>query len=101
MRRDRFEVIIKCLHFKDNNKQDKNDKYSKIRPFLDHLEEKFIQHFIPSQKISHDEAMILAGFPMMKQRSILAGTAASRQFVINQFDLDTKYEAKIRPKDAS
>ena len=58
MRRDRFEVIMKCLHFKDNNKFDKNDKYFKIRPLLDHLEEKFIQHFIPSQKISHDEAMI-------------------------------------------
>ena len=53
-----FEVIMKCLHFKDNNKLDKNDKYSKIRPLLDHLEEKFIQHFIPSQTISRDEAMI-------------------------------------------
>ena len=57
MRRSRFEVIMKCLHFK-NNKLDKNDKYSKIRPPLDHLEEKFIQHFILSQKISHDDAMI-------------------------------------------
>ena len=58
MRRNRFEVIMKFLHFKDNNKLNKNDKFSKIRPLLDHLEEKFIQHFIPSQKISHDEAMI-------------------------------------------
>ena len=37
---------------------DKNDKYSKIRPLLDHLEEKFIQHVVPSQKISNDEAMM-------------------------------------------
>ena len=58
MRRYRFEVIIKCPHFKDNNKSDKYDKYSKIRPLFDHLEEKFIQHFIPSQKISHNKAMI-------------------------------------------
>ena len=30
----------------------KNDKYSKLRPFLDHIQEKFMQNF------SHDEAMI-------------------------------------------
>ena len=37
MRRDRFEVIMKCLHFKDNDTLYKNDKYSKIRPLLDYL----------------------------------------------------------------
>ena len=58
MRRDRFEVIMKCLHFKDNDTLDKNDKYSKIRPPLDYLQEKFLEHFVPSQKISHDEVMI-------------------------------------------
>ena len=49
---------MKCLHFKDNDDLDKNDKYSKLRPFLDHIQEKFMQNFVPSQKISHDEAMI-------------------------------------------
>ena len=34
VRRDRFELIIKCLHFKDNDDLDKNDKYCKLRPFL-------------------------------------------------------------------
>ena len=58
IRRDRFEVIMKCLHFKDNDTLDKNDKYSKIRPLLDYLQGKFLEHFLPSQKISHDEAMI-------------------------------------------
>ena len=58
MRRDRFEVIMKCLHFKDNDTLNKNDKYSKIRPLLDYLQGKFLEHFFPSQKISHDEAMI-------------------------------------------
>ena len=58
MRHDRFELIMKCLHFKDNDDLDKNNKYSKLRPFLDHIQEKFMQNFVPSQKISHDEAMI-------------------------------------------
>ena len=58
MTRDRFEVIMKCLQFKDNDTLDKNDKYSKIRPLLDYLQGKFLEHFVPSQKISLDEAMI-------------------------------------------
>ena len=58
MRRDRFELIMKCLHFKDNDDLDKNDKYSKLWPFLDHIQENFTQTFVPIQKISHDEAMI-------------------------------------------
>ena len=58
MRRNRFEVIMKCLHFKDNDTLNKNDKYSKIRHLLDYLQVKFLEHFVPSQKISHDEAMI-------------------------------------------
>ena len=58
MRRDRFEVIMKCLHFKDNDTLDKNDKYSKIRPLLDYLQGQFLKNFVPSQKISHDEVMI-------------------------------------------
>ena len=58
MRRDRFETIMKCLHFKDNDTLDTADKYSKLKPLLDHLQGKFVQHFVPSQSISHDEAMI-------------------------------------------
>ena len=58
MRRNRFEVIMKCLHFKDNDTLDQNDKYSKIQPLLDYLQSKFLEHFVPSQKISHNKAMI-------------------------------------------
>ena len=58
IRRDRFELIMKRLHFKDNDDLDKNDKYFKLRSFLYHIQEKFMQNFVPSQKISHDEAMI-------------------------------------------
>lgn len=58
MRRDRFDVIMKCLHFLPNNELDKTDKYSKLRPLITSLQKKFMLHFIPTQNISHDEAMI-------------------------------------------
>ncbi|XP_045105644.1 piggyBac transposable element-derived protein 3-like [Portunus trituberculatus] len=58
MRRDRFDPIKKCLHFNASTDQDKNDKYTKLRPLITHLQEKFMEHFIPSQCISHDEAMV-------------------------------------------
>ena len=58
MRRNRFEYIMKCLHFKNNAHLDPEDKYSKLRPLIAHLQKKFMLHFIPSQNISHDEAMI-------------------------------------------
>ena len=54
MRLDRYEVI-KYLHFKDNDTLNKNDKYCKIRPLLDYLQDKFLEdtvvseHFVRSQ----------------------------------------------------
>lgn len=58
MRRDRFDAIMKCLHFKPNTKLDKEDKYTKLRPLINYLQKKFMLHFIPTQNVSHDEAMI-------------------------------------------
>ena len=58
MRRERFEQIMRCLHFRDNNELDLSDKYTKLRPLMDHLQKRFIENFITSRKISHDEAMI-------------------------------------------
>ena len=37
---------------------DQNDKYSKLRPLIDHFQKKFIQYFVPEENISHDKAMI-------------------------------------------
>lgn len=55
---DRFDSIKKCLHFNATTDQDKNYRYTKLRPLITHLQEKFMEHFIPSQCISHDEAMV-------------------------------------------
>ena len=58
MRRDRFDTIMKCLHFNDNCKLDVKDKYTKLRPLIQYLKKKFMDLFIPTVAISHDEAMI-------------------------------------------
>ena len=58
MRRDRFDKIMQSLHFNANVIIDKQDKYAKLRPLLQHLQKKFMLHYVPSQSISHVEAMI-------------------------------------------
>ena len=58
MRRDRFREIMKCLHFNATEDLDKNDKYAKLRPLIEHLQRKFMEHYVPERNISHDEAMV-------------------------------------------
>lgn len=57
MRRDRFDIIMKYLHFNSCD-LDAGDKYTKIRPLIKHLQVKCMEHFVPTKDISHDEAMI-------------------------------------------
>ena len=49
---------MRILHFKDSLQIDLDDKYSKLRPLISSLPKKFMLHFVPSQHISHDEAMV-------------------------------------------
>lgn len=59
MRRDRFDEIIRSLHFLENTDVDQTDKYAKLRPLISTLQKKFMQHFTPTDEaISHDEAMV-------------------------------------------
>ena len=58
MRKNRFESFMQFLHFNDNTALNENDRYTKLRPLVDHLEKKFVEHFVPTQHLSHDEAMI-------------------------------------------
>lgn len=58
MRRDRFEEIMRFLHFNSNDRLDANDRYWKIRPLVSMLQNNFLKHFVPQQNLSHDEAMI-------------------------------------------
>ena len=56
MTRNRFAMIKRNLHFCD--KLDPGDRYWKLRPLIKILQAKHMEHFVPRQTISHDEAMI-------------------------------------------
>lgn len=58
MRRDRFEEIMRYLHFNSNERLDANDRHWKIRPLDTKLQSNFLKYFVPEQDLSHDKAMI-------------------------------------------
>ncbi|KAJ8967711.1 hypothetical protein NQ314_002657 [Rhamnusium bicolor] len=47
MRRDRFLQIARFLHCADNNAPDVSDKIWKLRPLMDKIKNKYLQHFQP------------------------------------------------------
>ena len=59
MRRNKFEDIMSNLHINSNDNLDENDKYWKLRLLIKRLQKKFMNNFIPTKNISHDESMIL------------------------------------------
>jgi len=58
MRRNRFEQIFSFLHFCDNNRLDENDKFSKIRPLITMLNNRFLMHAPHQEFHSIDKSMI-------------------------------------------
>ena len=64
MSRNRFQLILKFLHFNDNSQMapandPSPDKLYKLRPLIDHLFEKFQEVYTPSQNVSIDESLLL------------------------------------------
>ena len=58
IRRDRFKKIMRYLHFNASDSHNKSDKFVKLRPLISHLQNRFMDNFVPQQNISHDEAMV-------------------------------------------
>ncbi|XP_068090030.1 piggyBac transposable element-derived protein 4-like [Hyperolius riggenbachi] len=63
MPRHRYELIMSCLHFNDNannlsHDDPDRDRLFKIRPLIDHLNQKFGELYIPNQKIAIDESLV-------------------------------------------
>lgn len=58
MSRNKFEFILSNIHLQDNNVLDQNDKFSKVRPLITHLNKKFLEHAFLEQDHSIDEAMV-------------------------------------------
>ena len=65
MSRNRFQLLLKFLHFSDNSQMPEPndpspDKLFKLRPLLDHLFEKFQEVYVPTCNISiTDESLLL------------------------------------------
>ena len=59
MSRNRYQLIWKFLHYKDNASQDADDRMYKVRPVLDYLVQKFKELYQPGQDICIDEGMML------------------------------------------
>jgi len=58
MSRNRFRYIKKNLHLADNRNLDSSDTFSKLRPFFNLLNQKFIQFGIFTHNLSIDEEMV-------------------------------------------
>jgi len=59
MSRDKFELLLKFLHFSNNEKQDASqDKLAKLNPLLILLKARFKSVYMPGSIITVDETMV-------------------------------------------
>lgn len=58
IRRDRFEQISRFLHCADNNFPEARDKIWKLRPLVDRVKQKCLEHFQPEEHLNYDESMV-------------------------------------------
>lgn len=53
MARNRFQILLACIHFSDNNALDHGDRLCKVRPIVDKLQTNFQLHYVPGEIFSH------------------------------------------------
>lgn len=58
MSRNKFRLIKKYIHVSDNALLDKTDKFAKLRPFFDMMNQKFMQFGVFANNLSIDEEMV-------------------------------------------
>lgn len=58
MRRDRFVQIMRFLHCADNSVPNPGDKMWKLRPLMDLIKSKCLEHFLPVEYLCYDESMV-------------------------------------------
>ena len=59
MARDRFDAIMRYLHLADNSTRPASpDRFRKVRPLFDLLDDRFLRHFPVSRSLSVDESMV-------------------------------------------
>lgn len=58
MPRNRFELLLRMLHFVDNEKHNGSNRLNKIQPIIDILETNYKKYYNPSEDICIDESLI-------------------------------------------
>jgi hypothetical protein len=58
MSRNRFSAIVSNIHFASNNDLDTADRFAKVRPLIQSINDACLANFQPEQTISIDESMI-------------------------------------------
>ncbi|KAG5877861.1 hypothetical protein JTB14_036437 [Gonioctena quinquepunctata] len=53
-----LRIDIRVLHGADNSKPNLEDKVWKLRPFINKLKSKYVEHYQPEKHMSYDESMI-------------------------------------------
>ena len=56
--RNRFDEIMQNLHLADNSNLDTEDKFVKVRPLLDKLNEQGLASYLPEQSVKIVESMV-------------------------------------------
>ncbi|KAG5863730.1 hypothetical protein JTB14_013620 [Gonioctena quinquepunctata] len=69
MRRDRFVQIMRVLHCADNSKPNLGDKVWKLRPFINKLKSKYVEHYQPEKHMNYDESMMQAVYSYSQKLS--------------------------------
>lgn len=59
MSRDRYLIILRCLHFVENSRDLENDRLYKVRPLLNFFNNKMDSVYSPDKNLSIDESMLL------------------------------------------
>ena len=58
MPRNRFQAILRHIHFANNEMIEPNDKLGKIQPLIDKLQDKFQKLYTPEDSIVIDESLV-------------------------------------------
>ena len=58
MTRNRFRNILRYLHLADNNAIDEDDRFFKVRQYLDIIREKCLKYYLNQNTLSVDETMV-------------------------------------------
>jgi hypothetical protein len=59
MSRDRYLLLLRLLHFNDNETQIPGDRLYKLKPIIDHLRNVFSEVFTPFKNTCIDESLML------------------------------------------